>query len=961
MEFLAPSLLVVLPPVSYHNLIVRNFQKDLSATTTVMGTLTLQDCRLYTYYHKLVMGTGASFDTPSAFDATNCIVSNAWDVGNTLHGVEQKLTSNILTPVLYPLGSYQGTLANVTYAPVTIQELQGTYVADASFRLVHTTLTGIANNFVGRAFFITSTGISAVTAFRPIFQFLPTDIIYGSPSQVQVAGLSGIPTAVGTGFVNANSFGNNSVGNTLLNGIWSAQSPVVYTYYRNKSSDVWSNVLNWEASTDFATWVQAPNYPGQVLATDVVSISGGTVTLDIPVTIGALSISGSLDITALQLTVQSTTSINAGGALSGSAGSGWIQNGLVSNAGNVSIAAGSTAEFHSGLANTSTFQHGGNAIFRTRNKTIQSSNALTLQDIQIDGAITLTGNAALVGSGLSTSNIQSNNLDAYFLNSGRLTYQGTEEPMQNGVFDSSPLSSEFFVAASFNTLLSDDKPYQRLVAQSGSVVTISGTISTYNIWCTSGASLVFDPGIVSVLSTSGSVQGVQTVDMSGGGLPHVWYVSALSFSTSVGQNLIPGVGKVVYNGVGTQDIQEFVYYDLESQNGVKSTSSNLILNQLHIQSGSTLLGTSITAGNQWDANHLIVNGILDFGNGVARNCVVRNNFDGIGIIRGKNALSHTFELAAPTNNYIGTLDMDTPSFFVYSSSISPQNTLNSLAISYPNLRLKNTSQKIMINENHLVKGNLYVETGSVLSPSSASVGHVLSVGGTSYIDGEIQWSGTGGQRMSFGDNITVTGKIESAFGAVGNIYFNGALNTLLGAGILNIDNGDFKFHYARNGDQVIFNAGHPSLVAEGTGVKSLSTSIGVYNLSILSGVTLNSGRFQITGNASKQLLMESNASLLLGDISSGTYVDFPLNYTQANIQLDPTSTVTYQYASDGVISPIPVYGNLFTDGSGTIKRVDGNTKVQGNLWVKSGHLDFMNSVIQFEVYGNTTVNGVLPS
>lgn len=108
------------------------------------------------------------------------------------------------------------------------------------------------------------------------------------------------------------------------------------------------------------------------------------------------------------------------------------------------------------------------------------------------------------------------------------------------------------------------------------------------------------------------------------------------------------------------------------------------------------------------------------------------------------------------------------------------------------------------------------------------------------------------------------------------------------------------------------------------------------NLNIAAG-TLLSTTLAITGNATGTFTMGAGATLQLG--SSTTAVAFPSNFTNANISLDPASTVRYGCTTAAqTISGVPTYGNLIISGTTSVKTLGAATTVNGNLTISNGTL-----------------------
>ncbi|MCK9400620.1 MAG: hypothetical protein M0Q51_11595, partial [Bacteroidales bacterium] len=137
--------------------------------------------------------------------------------------------------------------------------------------------------------------------------------------------------------------------------------------------------------------------------------------------------------------------------------------------------------------------------------------------------------------------------------------------------------------------------------------------------------------------------------------------------------------------------------------------------------------------------------------------------------------------------------------------------------------------------------------------------------------------------------------------------------------------------YNQAGTQTIKSTPYQNITISGSGNKTLGGAITVNgNLTVNAG-TLVTSTFQITGNATGTLSVAAGAALTLGLTTSAAVVDFPADFTTANISLDATSTVTYQGNNMQTISSVPTYGNLTINTFSGSKVADGDITVTGNL------------------------------
>ncbi len=103
------------------------------------------------------------------------------------------------------------------------------------------------------------------------------------------------------------------------------------------------------------------------------------------------------------------------------------------------------------------------------------------------------------------------------------------------------------------------------------------------------------------------------------------------------------------------------------------------------------------------------------------------------------------------------------------------------------------------------------------------------------------------------------------------------------------------------------------------------------NLAVNTG-TLIDGGFQIAGNAAGTMTMAAGTGLTLGTAATATV--FPTLFTNANITLNTTSTVTYNSNAAQTISGVPAYGNLtLAATAAATKTLGAATAVNGNLTI----------------------------
>jgi hypothetical protein len=164
------------------------------------------------------------------------------------------------------------------------------------------------------------------------------------------------------------------------------------------------------------------------------------------------------------------------------------------------------------------------------------------------------------------------------------------------------------------------------------------------------------------------------------------------------------------------------------------------------------------------------------------------------------------------------------------------------------------------------------------------------------------------------------------------------------------------------GAQNVMPLDYGNLSITGTLVKTMLGPVNIENnLSIGGSATLYTNTFQITytGSGSGTLSMGPLTGLQLGNPALGTSVTFPSNYSRAGINLNATSTVTYQTNAVQPVSTEPVYGNL-TISQAFVKTLTGGqptADVVGNLTINSGTLNLGTSAATINVGGNVIATG----
>jgi hypothetical protein len=246
-----------------------------------------------------------------------------------------------------------------------------------------------------------------------------------------------------------------------------------------------------------------------------------------------------------------------------------------------------------------------------------------------------------------------------------------------------------------------------------------------------------------------------------------------------------------------------------------------------------------------------------------------------------------------------------------------------------------------------INGTATTTTGQLLSNSA---------GVSITINGTLTTADLDGFNIDGNSTIPTTNAPAITLGSVSTINFGGAANQKV----------DSRSDYA-------------NLQISAAGQKNVQGAITVNNNLSITGGTLASYTYQITGNATGTFTMSAGTALTLGLTTDVTAVDFPTNFITANITLDPTSSVTYQTNADQNVSSVPTYGNLIlTTGAaissklltGTPLNISGNLIINANttfdIGASSGSLAgnlngggaFSMSSGIFNISGNITGVGV---
>ena len=563
-----------------------------------------------------------------------------------------------------------------------------------------------------------------------------------------------------------------------------------------------------------------------------------------------------------------------------------------------------------GASNTKTTS--GTGIVVNNNLSVLSHNAPNTCTFSPDGFdLSVTGTSTIGAGG-----IYSDLLDA-----GVNTFTGTINLTNNGVFTSS------------NTTVGN------LLINGGINQTSSGNLTTGKV--TFGASqniIGAGSGAINlgdvVIGNGFTVNNQRTVNISssltGGNGSSTWTNANNSTLNYAGAGIPMPTGIITasaatntvnYNANGAQSVLGTTYSNLTiSVSGTKTLSAATSVNN-----NLTISGTAILASDIYQIT----------GNGTG-----------------------LFQMAAGTGLTLGnTLNVAAtlfPSAFVTANiTLDPASTVTYQA---------NAAQNISIVPTY---GNLAITTGAAPT-SKTPTGTPLNIGGGLAVNN----NGAIVTTFSFG-GIATTVNVAGNLSGTGTIGMTGALAHILNLGGANNAIGTFNttagsgstVNYNSAGNQQVFaSLVYRNLTISGSGIKTLQGAITVNNTLSVTGGTLASDIYQITGVAGQSFTMGAGTGLTLGSASSANNILFPLLYANANINLDPASTVTYQSNAAQTVSIVPTYGSLAV-ANGNTKTGAGNITVKGSLIIQAATtLSLGGGAATWAVNtisGNDTIRGTL--
>ena len=447
------------------------------------------------------------------------------------------------------------------------------------------------------------------------------------------------------------------------------------------------------------------------------------------------------------------------------------------------------------------------------------------------------------------------------------------------------------------------------------------------------------------LSMTGNLIGAGTLSFTSGAL-----IIAGDNSTTGTFNF--GTGTIHYNG-GAQSVRGTTYYNLViSGTNYKTISGNTIVNNNFTINTGTL--------NTSTSDFTVVNGVStiytggQFATGVPAGTITFKNlvlsggtiFSSLGgsvpvNITGNLLVNNSTNSSFTKIDLIvtGTTQIQTDASLSFNGS-SGSGTFNGLVT--VNGGWYNNADWNCTFHNGLTVNNPFFQSGTGLYVFDTNS---QTISGTSPVTFDTDVSlGSGGMVLTNSTNVTITGNLtggnpstwRNASGSVLN--YESANAPMGGVGrVLDASANANTVNYYANLSQAVKDASYFDLTLSGSGTKTLQGATAVNgDLFITGSVTLLTNQFQVTGNSSGILAMDSGTTLLIGNPGDATNVLFPTGYTTANILIDPNTLVSYQANVSQTISAAPpFYGNLSTATSGT-KTLGGNITVVGDLSIGAG-------------------------
>lgn len=378
--------------------------------------------------------------------------------------------------------------------------------------------------------------------------------------------------------------------------------------------------------------------------------------------------------------------------------------------------------------------------------------------------------------------------------------------------------------------------------------------------------------------------------------------------TNSGQPFL-STGTVIFNGVSTQTVQRISATPETFNNVTVDNSSNVsLLSNANLSGNLTLTtGTLISTNKILNvAGTLNGAGTLSFTTGTIN-------------LGGQNLHTGSFVKGTSLFNYNG----------------SGAQTIR--AIDYHNLTSSSTGPRTLA-------GSGTIRVSGVFTPGT----NIYTITGST-----VEFNGNTAQTIPVFNyfNLASTNIGNRVLGNPGTIGVAGNFNSGTNTYSVSASTMDFNGTGSQTTTAFTFN----NFIKSNSSSLTLLGNINVNRNLNITGGTLNSDQFQITGNNSFPMTMATGTTLTLGSLSSVNNVLFPTNFIASNITLDCNSTVIYQSNGDQTVSTVPTYGNLSINSVASVnKNFTGTLNICSNLNSPSGAVTLQAGGNTINLSGNYT-------
>ncbi|MDX2197125.1 MAG: LamG-like jellyroll fold domain-containing protein [Cytophagales bacterium] len=874
-------------------------QKDAAGDIEVNNNLTLAGAIFNISTFGLNMTDTQILSAPGfAFGTTNMIATN----GTGYIWRDNNCNDNTCSIGTYPFGVLTPTSK---YLPIVINVNDLSLGNEWRIRPYYGTAPNGATSYITRLLDVyLDCGACAGNDFRFDMAFDPTSDIVGTPSLLVVS-TTGITTITGA-YVNTTLgiFGVNVANGQNAGTFFAVGTPPPTTitgFYRSVNSGNWDVVANWEVSTAAgAPFVAATNYPGQILSTDVVSITGGHVVTNVGVhafEIQSMTVSGMLNLVEDQLTISGHTFVS--GTIMGddfSSTNKTVFKGLIEV-----IGANAMFNFpqHSGFE----FQNGINFnglqfyVSPTSGSVTISANPQQINNISsntvflnsptfIQQNITIGGvccggiqfyNPVLISDNVRVYNNNVNTgINSTFTGLGpnavfeqapnSVATCGVDAmPMNVGIFNVSATGNRFVYNGFTGAKVNPTTYFElNLLNVSGTVASITGNTIALGDLSISSNAIVSLLGTNTLLEVNGNFK-----DFFGG-------LGTVVLNNTDNKLILNGANNTAA-GIVCNSSSTVIYSGVAGQNIIPATYHNLIIHQNNIK---TLSGI-ITATN-------------------------------LSITGGATLYTNTFQINgnAAGNMYMGA-----------NTRLEIGNPLSSVSVGFPTL---------------FTKPNINLDLSSTVAYQSGRLNPPNTISGVPMY-GNLETIATGGIAQTFYENTTIAGNLWVKGGYAEFNAPSGPIQTLDVLGNTTI-NGILQTDFSLNASPHITLHGNVLV----NGFINLTNALSEVNINVLGSLTQNAGGNinYIGTNCNLTVAGDfvSNGNLSM-DAGVGNYLlelKGMNNSINSFFSANSTSKVVYSGTNQN-IAPLTKYNHLEVKGGGE-KTITGATKVQGQLIMNGSNI-----------------------